>query len=79
MRYNITVDEWDDLLKSQNNRCAVCKTDDPKFSNWHTDHCHITGKVRGLLCHPCNVGLGMFKDNIEIMETAIEYLEKNND
>ena len=42
------------------------------------DHCHKTKKIRGLLCHTCNSGLGMFKDNIEYLKNAIKYLEVNN-
>ena len=42
------------------------------------DHCHKTGKIRGLICDSCNVGLGRFKDNIDNLKNAIKYLEKNN-
>lgn len=45
--------------------------------NVNIDHNHITGKIRGLLCKQCNIGLGMFKDSTESLENAIEYLNKN--
>lgn len=45
----------------------------------HLDHCHITGKIRGFLCSNCNTGLGLFKDNINLLESAIKYLRTHND
>lgn len=52
-------------------KCAICG----KENEWLVvDHSHITGKVRGPLCRACNVGLGMFGDNIELMKKAIDYL-----
>jgi hypothetical protein len=77
--YNITLEEWNNLLQSQNNKCAICNNDNPsKIKSFDTDHCHKTGKVRGLLCHNCNVGLGNFKDDINYLKSAISYLEKYN-
>ncbi len=57
-KYGITTPEWEALLGSQGHRCAICKTDDPGKSNWHTDHDHDTGDVRGILCMSCNNKLG---------------------
>lgn len=65
------------LLDSQDNACAICKTKEFGKHGPHIDHNHITKKVRGILCHQCNLGLGQFKDNIEKLKLAIEYLEKN--
>jgi hypothetical protein len=57
-------------------RCAICESEFNRTDNkYHTDHCHKTKKVRGLLCGPCNVGLGMFKDNLHSLERAIKYLK----
>lgn len=73
--YGITLEDYDDMLLDQKGVCAICGTDDPKGKGrFHVDHCHTTGKVRGLLCHHCNVGLGHFEDNIERLLDAIEYL-----
>ncbi len=54
-------------------KCSICGTTDKKLK---LDHCHKTGKMRGLLCHFCNVGIGLFKDDIAILKNAIIYLEK---
>ena len=63
------------MLKKQNNKCKICNV---KFSKSTAcvDHCHTTNKVRGLLCRLCNIGLGHFKDNTEILTNAITYLEE---
>jgi len=45
----------------------------------YVDHCHSSGKVRGLLCHHCNTALGKFQDSVEVLSSAIDYLRKNND
>lgn len=71
----ITSDQWNDLFVSQGRRCAICRSDSPRSKkHWHTDHCHETGRVRGILCASCNRGLGAFRDEIVTMEHAIQYL-----
>jgi hypothetical protein len=75
--YGITIEEFDALLASQEGTCAICrrKIMDPRGYHPHVDHDHITGKVRGVLCFSCNIGLGGFKDNAEFLRAAIDYLE----
>lgn len=73
LRYGLTQENFDDLLKSQNNVCAICNSED----YLHIDHCHVTNKVRGLLCPKCNTGLGLFKDNETLLKKAAEYLCTN--
>lgn len=77
-KYGITLDLWEALFKSQGNRCAICRSPDPKYKGktWATDHCHTTGKVRGILCHHCNHMLGSAEDNVETLASAIEYLRQ---
>lgn len=75
-KYGLTADDWFALLEVQENRCGICRADSAGGKGlWHIDHCHETGRVRGLLCHQCNVGLGNFKDDPGLLRTAIAYLE----
>ena len=75
-KYGMTLTENNVLLQKQNNKCKICLVE---FSNItpNIDHCHITNKVRGLLCLACNTGLGQFKDNTKLLTKAINYLEEN--
>ena len=75
-RYGLTKEDYNNKLTQQGRCCAVCGTTDPKSYHGYfmVDHCHATGKVRALLCHNCNSGLGHFKDNTEFLQKAIEYL-----
>lgn len=79
-KYGISYLEFENLLKSQNCKCKICKTPDPgKYKKYFSvDHCHKTNEIRGLLCHTCNVGLGSFKDRIELLAEAINYLKEAN-
>jgi hypothetical protein len=68
------------MYESQEGKCAICKS--TKFgragiSYFSVDHCHKTGKVRGLLCSYCNTALGQMDDSIDRLKSAIEYLTKN--
>jgi hypothetical protein len=73
--YNMTPDDFNVLLKKQNSVCAVCRTTKPSGrGTWHVDHDHTTGKIRGLLCHKCNTGIGLFNDNPQLLQQAKEYL-----
>lgn len=76
-RYGIEPEDYDKLLNEQKNACAICNTSDWKGNGPHIDHDHKTGKTRGLLCHSCNTALGSFKDNIEILMSAIDYIKKH--
>ena len=76
-RYGITIEEYKTLFYKQNQCCAICKKHQSEFDiSLAVDHCHITNKVRGLLCYNCNMGLGRFKDNINYLKEAISYLER---
>jgi hypothetical protein len=75
--YGITQIEYQALLIKQNYSCAICQSTDPgpnRVKRFSIDHCHSTGKVRGLLCGSCNNGLGRFKDDPGILSKAIVYL-----
>lgn len=77
--YGITIEDYENLLEAQGNRCAICGITEPSGYNWHVDHCHSKGHIRGLLCSKCNQGLGLFNDNTEVMRNAIKYLEDRNE
>ena len=77
-RYGITVDDYENLLVSQNYCCAICGTHVSKLpKRLHIDHDHETGVVRGLLCFKCNYGLGMFNDSINKIQSLIKYLKNH--
>lgn len=70
--YGLTPEQLTAMHESQQGLCAICKS---SMENFHVDHCHKTGLVRGLLCHWCNIGLGNFVDSPERLQSAIEYLK----
>lgn len=74
--YGITLEHYKELLAKQNGKCAICKMPeaDELYRRLAVDHCHDTLKVRGLLCHRCNRGIGMFKNSVDNLRSAIVYL-----
>ena len=81
-KYGISLAEFEEMEIKQNGACAICGKKEVHKNQWgnvrlSVDHCHISGKVRGLLCKNCNTGLGGFKDNIENLSKAISYLIRN--
>lgn len=78
-KYNITEEDYDDLLKKQNNRCAICGVNKLEYTDkFCIDHNHITGEVRALLCSNCNKGLGFFRDDPTTLRKAAIYLDIHN-
>jgi hypothetical protein len=74
-RQGIGNDQYDLMFKECGGLCQICGETEKVRKYLVVDHCHETGKIRGLLCHPCNVSLGLMKDNTNTMRRAIEYLE----
>ncbi|MET4187624.1 hypothetical protein ABIB86_000427 [Bradyrhizobium sp. JR1.7] len=77
--YKMTQADYDEMLLAQGGRCAICRTDKPGPEHYKflcVDHDHTTGKVRGLLCSPCNVGIGNFSDDPSRLSMAAKYLLK---
>ena len=74
--YGITIEQFEALVQRQGGKCAICAGELDMGFRTHVDHCHTTGVVRGLLCSPCNTSLGCFKDSVEILRRAIDYLEQ---
>ena len=75
-KYGIHRSDFDLLRAKQDNKCAICKGNLENNKKSHMDHCHASGKLRGVLCTKCNVGLGMFQDNMENLKSAVKYLKK---
>jgi len=74
-QYKLTIEDYTNLYNSQGGKCAICDKEIALMAHsTHVDHCHISGKVRGVLCRLCNQGLGSFKDNEESLRKAINYL-----
>jgi hypothetical protein len=73
-KYGITIKDRNRILRAQGYRCAGCRK--KKSGHWHTDHCHRTQKVRGVLCMPCNTALGFAKDMPATLRRLASYLEK---
>lgn len=73
--YGITEAQYDEMVASQDGKCRICRSACKTGQRLSVDHCHKTGKVRGLLCKNCNNAIGLFKDDPELLRRAIEYLE----
>lgn len=72
-KYGLTIEQFDAMFAAQGERCALCRSDEPgRF--WTVDHDHTTGKVRGVLCWHCNVGLGHFRDDAATLIAAADYV-----
>lgn len=72
-KYGISLDIFNKMYQEQKGLCRICDTPTPE-NTIRVDHCHSTGKVRGLLCHPCNASLGLLKEDIHRLHKCIEYL-----
>jgi hypothetical protein len=74
---NISIEEYYEIFSKHNGKCDICKRPQSELKKtFAVDHDHITGEIRGLLCSNCNLGLGNFKDDINILTNAIKYLKK---
>lgn len=74
--YGIDLETYNKMLQEQNGVCKICRGEDNgPWKTFAVDHCHTTGKVRGLLCAKCNKGLGQFNDDTDLMQKAIEYIK----
>lgn len=76
-KYGITVEQYEALLEKQGHKCAICGKPHSvvPYKRLNVDHDHKTGKVRGMLCHDCNLAIGFFLDDVSLLEAAIRYLQ----
>jgi hypothetical protein len=77
--YGMTVSQYEEMAKNHNFKCAICGVPQVELNRkLAVDHCHETGKIRGLLCGNCNTAIGKMKDSTDILRSAISYLEKHS-
>ena len=75
-RYGLEWEQYLDMYESQDKKCAICKSSlELLDGSTCVDHCHTTGKIRGLLCNLCNRGLGQFKERLDLLKEAVKYVE----
>ncbi len=84
-KYGITLLDYEEMHSKQKGKCLICGEKEKRINSYTdepvrmpVDHCHVTGKVRGLLCSNCNTGIGNFNDSIEMLKKAISYLKEYN-
>lgn len=83
-KHKISSNQYKEIFEEQNGLCAICNLEETKKSRTAgnvcrlaLDHNHSTGKIRGLLCHHCNAAIGHLKEDIELLQSAIRYLESH--
>ena len=74
--YGISLDDYNQMLIDQKGCCLICEKHASELNkSLAIDHCHKTGKIRGLLCSRCNVGIGLLEEDLKIFENCIKYLK----
>ncbi len=82
-KLGLTNEQFVLMNEKQNKKCSICGLEETRKSRnggicrLAIDHCHESGKIRGLLCHACNTAIGKFKDNTDLLKSAIRYLEEH--
>lgn len=75
-RHGLTREQWHEMLVAQAGRCGICAEPfRPEWQAIHVDHCHETGRLRGLLCAGCNKALGRFGDSLDGVMRVVDYLK----
>jgi hypothetical protein len=77
-QYGLSLEDYNNMLISQKSVCAICERPS-NYLKLNVDHCHKTGKVRGLLCQKCNSALGLFQDDKDLCIKAAKYLDDTKD
>lgn len=75
-KYGFSKDQWLELYEKQKRSCACCAIE-LTIRQAHTDHCHVTGVVRGILCNDCNIAMGFLRDSVDRAEKAMQYLKRH--
>lgn len=74
--YNMTIEQLEEKVRGQNGVCEICRNLLDMSSLTHVDHCHKTGRVRGVLCSNCNRGIGYLQDDAAVVSAAADYLRR---
>lgn len=74
-KYGLSAEAYADLLRGQNDHCAVCRQPNSGKRDWHVDHDHVNGRVRGILCNPCNLMLGFSKEDPDVLRAGASYID----
>lgn len=72
--YGISLERYNEIMRAAEGKCAICGRISDRLT---LDHCHDSLHIRGALCTQCNTGLGMFRDNVAFLLSAVDYLEAN--
>jgi len=79
-KFGISLSERDRLAEVQDRKCAICgKHESEMTRRLAVDHDHVTRKIRGMLCNNCNLGLGHFKSDIDLLKKALNYIERTRE
>lgn len=73
-KYGLTIDDYDRMFAAQSGACNICRKPPKQGKSLHVDHCHDTGRIRGLLCFRCNFGLSFFFDDADTVARALTHL-----
>ena len=81
--YKMTPEQYDEMLVKQGGVCAICNCKETAKTkntvrNLSVDHCHTTNKIRSLLCYRCNLGIGYLREDLDILQAAIEYIRRHS-
>ena len=76
--YGLTVADYERMLTDRGHRCDICGNPEPRDRTLAVDHCHTTGKVRGLLCQACNTAIGKLRDDPTLIRRAAAYVEAHS-
>ncbi len=77
-RFGMTIDEYEAMMEAQGGVCAVCEgPPSGRYKRLHVDHDHLTDEIRALLCHHCNIALGLAEDDPRLLRAMADYLERH--
>jgi hypothetical protein len=79
-QYGITIEKYEQMIEDCGNKCQICGRTPEEIGDLRrlaVDHCHDTGRIRGILCRWCNTAIVQLQDSIEVVENAVQYMKAN--